>query len=81
MSEITGYRKLSAREIETVNEIKQTAIVVGELIEKLSHTITAGIGGSSPAFLPDQRWVSIARTTLQQGFMAATRAVTKPETF
>ena len=27
----------------------------------------------------DGRWVSIARTHFQQGFMALTRAVTRPE--
>jgi len=29
----------------------------------------------------DQRWVEIARTHLQQGFMAATRAIGQPEGF
>jgi hypothetical protein len=29
----------------------------------------------------DQRWVAIAKTHLQQGFMAATRAIAQPEFF
>ena len=29
----------------------------------------------------DKRWVAIARTHLQEGFMALTRAIAKPTTF
>lgn len=29
----------------------------------------------------DKRWSSIARTQLQQGFMALIRSIAKPETF
>lgn len=29
----------------------------------------------------DKRWLSIARTDLQKGFMALVRSIAKPETF
>lgn len=31
--------------------------------------------------IPDQRWVSIGATHLQEGFMAVMRAIAKPTTF
>ncbi|MGO9306996.1 MAG: hypothetical protein ACLP3R_25385 [Candidatus Korobacteraceae bacterium] len=72
---ITGYRELTKTEIDTMNEIKEAAIKIGELVVKLQHTIQPG------GFMPDQRWVSIGKTELQQGFMALSRAVAQPTTF
>lgn len=70
---IKGYRDLGPEEIEMMNQIKTKAAEVGELCDKL----VGRDGGSAP----DQRWVAIGRTHLQQGFMALTRAVAKPESF
>lgn len=67
---IKGYRDLTKEEIATMNAIKEQGIVLGKLIESLR---------SMPE--QDQRWVSIAETHLQQGIMAAVRAVAKPESF
>lgn len=67
---ISGYRDLSQAEINAMNNIKALASKVGELITEL-ETITD----------IDRRWVSIAKTNLQQGFMAAVRAVAQPTTF
>ena len=53
-----------------MNNIKAKAAEVGELIAEL-QTITD----------IDQRWVAIAKTDLQKGFMAAVRAVAQPTTF
>ena len=77
--QITGYRDLSPAEIELMNEIKAKAEEVGALVEKLksgSYAMDRVILGA-----PEQRWVSIGATHLQQGFMALTRAVAKPITF
>lgn len=77
---ITGYRQLSQSEADLMNEIKLAANQVGALIERMS----AGnfqAPGPDPVIVPDQRWVAIARTQLQQGFMALTRAVAKPTSF
>ena len=67
---ISGYRDLSQAEINAMNNIKALASKVGDLITEL-ETITD----------IDQRWVSIAKTNLQQGFMSAVRAVAQPTTF
>jgi len=67
---IKGYRDLSEPEIAEMNRIKAAGESIGALV-------------ASVAAMPgvDQRWVAIARTELQQGFMALTRAVARPESF
>lgn len=67
---ITGYRELSAEEIALMNEVKEMSAQVGQLIEKLNSTPDV-----------DKRWLSIAKTDLQKGFMSAVRSVAKPDSF
>jgi molybdate-binding protein len=67
---IKGYRELSQPEIDAMNAVKQKAAEVGELIRELSENEDL-----------DQRWVNIAKTDLQKGFMAATRSIAKPDFF
>lgn len=67
---IKGYRDLTQDEIDLMNEGKALAEKCGEFIEKLNQ---------NP--LTDKRWVSIGRTHLQEGFMAAIRGVARPTTF
>lgn len=67
---ITGYRDLTEEEIALMNEGKALSVEVGEYVEKLQ-----GHGRC------DQRWVSIGKTHLQQGFMAAIRSIARPTTF
>ncbi len=67
---ITGYRELTQQEIDLMNEIKDHGIVIASLVEKVQ-----GIPGA------DLRWASIAKTHLQEGFMALTRSVAKPTSF
>jgi len=67
---IKGYRDLSQVEIDAMNAVKEKAEEVGELISKLE--------GNDEL---DQRWVAIAKTDLQKGFMAATRSIAKPDFF
>jgi hypothetical protein len=73
--QIKGYRELSEDEIRVMNAIKETAAVVGNFVDSL------GSLDSSSDFSIDKRWLSIARTDLQKGFMALTRCVAKPEFF
>jgi hypothetical protein len=54
-----------------LNAVKLKAIEVGDLMQELHDA------GSEF----DQRWLSIAKTDLQTGFMAAVRAIAKPTTF
>jgi hypothetical protein len=67
---IKGYRELSQAEIDAMNKIKEKAAEVGELFNELE---------GMPEL--DNRWLAIAKTDLQKGFMAATRSVAKPDFF
>ena len=68
--EIKGYRKLSIHEVEAINNIKYLGIEIGRMCDKVEkmHDI-------------DKLWFAIGRAHLQQGLMAITRAIAKPETF
>lgn len=67
---ISGYRELNQQEIDAMNSIKEAATDIGNLVEQISQV--SGV---------DQRWLSIARTDLQKGFMSFVRAVAQPTTF
>jgi hypothetical protein len=67
---IKGYRDLTEEEISAMNAIKKEGERLGILIEELQE----GQG-------LDQEWVSIAKTQLQQGIMAAVRSVAQPTSF
>jgi hypothetical protein len=67
---IKGYRELSQAEINAMNAVKEKAAEVGELVHELEQNKDL-----------DQRWVAIAKTDLQKGFMAATRSIAKPGFF
>lgn len=67
---IKGYRDLSAEEIQMMNDAKTKAQEVGDLISIL-ETIES----------IDKRWLAIAKTDLQKGFMSLVRSVAQPETF
>ena len=85
---ITGYRDLSADEIELMNAVKVKAEEVRELFE----TVYAKLMPSEPLGATEiaeigineyetERWMMIAQDHLQQGFMALNRAIAKPTTF
>jgi hypothetical protein len=67
---IKGYRELSQVEVDAMNAVKEKAAEVGDLIRELQDNSSL-----------DQRWVAIAKTDLQKGFMAATRSIAKPDFF
>lgn len=67
---IKGYRDLTEVEIGAMNDCKSVAVEIGVLCDKV-----AGMSGV------DQRWLAIAKTDLQKGFMALIRSIAKPETF
>ena len=72
MSEpIKGYRELSASEIDAINSVKTWEDRIGDLIQALREDQTA---------VPlDPKFTAVAVTHFQQGFMALTRAIAKPE--
>lgn len=75
--QIKGYRELSQAEIDVMNEIKSAGAQIGALVEKL-RTMN-GVPAGAAAI--DQRWIAIGATHLQQGFMALTRGVARPDFF
>jgi len=64
---IKGYRELSQEEIDAMNKVKELANEIGAFIEELADV--------------DPRWLAIAKTDLQKGFMSLTRAIAQPEFF
>jgi hypothetical protein len=69
-NKINGYRELSAFEVEAINSVKQLAETISNVIQVMEADKTF-----------DQRWLAIAKTDLQKGFMALTRSIAKPTTF
>ena len=67
---IKGYRELTQEEINLMNEVKQKGIELGELFEKLESLNDL-----------DKGWLEIGKKGLQQGLMAVTRAIARPDFF
>lgn len=67
---IKGYRGLTQEEINRMNHSKELAAEVGVFIENLDKLEDV-----------DKRWLAIAKTDLQKGFMSLTRSIAKPTTF
>lgn len=83
---IKGYRELDQAEVDLMNEIKEEGIRLDNLIKKVQHfNVAAAMQDSNMSSIVDEseahRWGSIARTDLQTGLMALTRAVAKPAFF
>lgn len=72
-SKIKGYRELNEVEIALMNKIKEQGVVLASLIDDL--------GKSEGETKADPRWLAIGRTHLQEGLMALTRSIAKPEFF
>ena len=68
---ISGYRELTGNEIDDMNMIKKFGPELENLLNYLSQ----------PRNAYDPRWISVGRTHLQQGLMALTRAVARPDFF
>lgn len=79
---IKGYRDLTQVEIDLMNKIKAKAEEVGALVQEMMH-VEGEASDTSPdgSTAPNGRWLAIAQTDLQKGFMALTRSVAKPTTF
>lgn len=69
-SKIAGYRELTEAEIDMMNNVKLRGLDLGQLVEELRGMEEL-----------DQRWVSLGATHLQQGLMALTRAIARPDFF
>lgn len=71
--QIKGYRELNEVEIALINRIKEHGVVLQSLIDDL--------GKSERETKADPRWLAIGKTHLQEGLMALTRSVAKPDFF
>lgn len=71
---IKGYRELSQEEINLMNQIKDFGPKLKALIDSLQDK-------DLQVPTVDKRWIAIGRTHLQEGLMALTRAVAKPDFF
>ena len=88
---ITGYRQLNETEAALMNEIKAQGITLDGLARKVSAHVSAQVVAAmnDPSKVEmqriddagPQRWIAMARTDLQTGLMALTRAVAQPTTF
>jgi len=67
---IKGYRELSPDEIARMNAVKNLGGDLGIMVAAMEQDPNC-----------DKRWVAIGKTHLQQGLMALTRAIAKPEFF
>lgn len=77
---ISGYRELNQTEINLMNEIKEKGKELEELIKKVDKQ-NSTLGIKERIDSECRRWENIAKTHLQQGIMALTRAVAKPKFF
>lgn len=73
MSEIKGYKVLSEAQKGLINSLKARELDLLDLLKSMQ--VDEGV-----AFTVDKRWLSIARTHLEQAFMAAVRSIAQPET-
>ena len=78
---IIGYRELNQAEIDVMNKVKAMGKDLGNLLDELRLLPAVHDPEKPDRASADQRWVSIGATQLQQGLMALTRAVAKPEFF
>lgn len=89
---ISGYRELSAAEIDLMNRIKEKGgellELQKELVSKLKKHEHEFLHGSSIENAPQEaqrfydaepmRWAAIAKTDIQTGIMALVRAIAQP---
>lgn len=82
---IEGYRELSREEIELINMIKGYGILLEGLVDKCRRVdVEEGKNGDrehDERLDEASRWRAIAKTHFQQGLMALTRSVAKPNSF
>ena len=80
---IKGYRELTQEEIDLMNEIKTKGAELEQLVLKCRAVdVAEGKSGDRDhdEVLNDaSRWRSISNTHFQQGLMALTRSVAKPD--
>ncbi len=64
---VPGYRAQGEQAVAKVRELKEAEERVLRILDQLKADAEV-----------DQRWLQIGRTSIEQGFMAANRAIFKP---
>jgi hypothetical protein len=67
---LKGYRELPEETLQVLDAIEELGLQLDAALERIAAQHE-----------PDPRWLAIARTDLQTGFMALNRAIAKPEGF
>lgn len=76
---VAGYKPTqSLGAIAFVNALKEAEERALRLLDQLDQVVVPPALGAPDMPAPDTRWVAIARTEIQKGFMAAARAVFQP---
>jgi len=65
---IVGYRELSQEEVDSMNVIKDMGKRIDIMLDEMPKDA-------------DGRWKAIGKTHLQEGLMALTRSIAKPDFF
>jgi hypothetical protein len=77
MADIKGYRPITPEIQSIVNEFKEDEERILRKIDRLKQTNVPSMDTLDTPY--DARWLNIAFTHIQEGFMALNRAVFKPE--
>lgn len=88
-TKISGYRDLTQDEIDTINEAKEIEALVlkfhqkvGSRLYQQDYDAMVTQDAAEKQRLEDAqafRWHAIARTEIEQGFMALVRAIAQPQ--
>lgn len=77
---VKGYRRLTEDEIALINAIK---VIERDVAVMVTNRVSGWLADNTELlqeeFNESRRWAAIARTHFEQGFMAAVRAVARPE--
>ena len=65
---VNGYRELNQTEIDDIAKIKKLGDFIETVVDQLPDDV-------------DKHWIAIGKTHLQQGLMAITRAIAKPDLY
>lgn len=77
MTDIKGYKPLTTEQVKWINYLKDKET---NILEDINNMMGGKFGFEGQEFISaNARWLSIAKTHFQEGFMAAVRAVTRPD--
>lgn len=79
---VAGYKPQSDASIALVNEFKAVEERLLRKLDRMTNRRETGEGHAHDVYVPptgyDQRWLAIARSHFEQGFMALNRSVFQP---